>query len=107
AVRRRGEFVQLGVAAPRAILRGPCSAAWVDAGSGRIGFIFNVVGAGSGWLAVRHEGHELDLLGPLGRGFDLDGSKPAIIVAGGLGVAVFPGVVQALVARGRAVTVPR
>ena len=86
-------------------MRRPYSAAWADPDSGRIGFIFNVVGAGSGWLAVRHEGHELDLLGPLGRGFDLDGSKPAIIVAGGLGVAVFPGVVGALVARGRQVTV--
>jgi len=63
-----------------------------------------VVGAGSAWLANRHEGHELDLLGPLGRGFDLDGDAPAICVAGGLGVAVFPGVVQALKARGRAVT---
>src|SRR5207247_7762582 len=81
------------------------SAAWTDPDSGRIGFIFNVVGAGSGWLSVRHEGHELDLLGPLGRGFDLDGTEPAIIVAGGLGVAVFPGVVRTLVGRGRQVTV--
>ena len=100
-----GQFFQLAVAAPQTILRRPYSAAWADPGSGRIGFIFNVVGAGSGWLAVRHEGHELDLLGPLGRGFDLDGTEPAIIVAGGLGVAVFPGVVRALVARGRHVTV--
>ncbi len=100
-----GQFFQLAVAAPQTILRRPYSAAWADPGTGRIGFIFNVVGAGSGWLAVRHEGHELDLLGPLGRGFDLDGSEPVIIVAGGLGVAVFPGVVRALLARGRRVTV--
>ena len=100
-----GQFFQLAVAAPQTILRRPYSAAWMDPDSGRIGFIFNVVGAGSGWLAVRHEGHELDLLGPLGRGFDLYGTVPAIIVAGGLGVAVFPGVVRALVARGRHVTV--
>jgi dihydroorotate dehydrogenase electron transfer subunit len=100
-----GQFFQLAVAAPQTILRRPYSAAWADPNTGRIGFIFNVVGAGSGWLAVRHEGHELDLLGPLGRGFDLDGAEPVIIVAGGLGVAVFPGVVRALVARGRRVTV--
>ncbi|TMD81610.1 MAG: dihydroorotate dehydrogenase electron transfer subunit [Chloroflexi bacterium] len=100
-----GQFFQLAVAAPQTILRRPYSAAWADPQSGRIGFIFNVVGAGSGWLAVRHEGHELDLLGPLGRGFDLDRTGPAIIVAGGLGVAVFPGVVRALVGRGRHVTV--
>jgi dihydroorotate dehydrogenase electron transfer subunit len=100
-----GQFFQLAVSAPHTIFRRPYSAAWSDPASGRIGFIFNVVGAGSGWLAARHEGHELDVLGPLGRGFDLEGERPAVCVAGGLGVAVFPGVVQALVARGRTVTV--
>ena len=100
-----GQFFQLAVGAPHTILRRPYSAAWADPTTGRIGFIFNVVGAGSAWLANRHEGHEIDLLGPLGRGFELDGNYPAIVVAGGLGVAVFPGVVQALVARGRRVTV--
>jgi dihydroorotate dehydrogenase electron transfer subunit len=99
-----GQFFQLAVSAPHTILRRPYSAAWSDPASGRIGFIFNVVGAGSSWLSVRHEGHELDLLGPLGRGFDLEGERPAVCIAGGLGVAVFPGVVQALVARGRRVT---
>jgi dihydroorotate dehydrogenase electron transfer subunit len=99
-----GQFFQLAVSAPHTILRRPYSAAWSDPASGRIGFIFNVVGAGSAWLSVRHEGHEIDLLGPLGRGFALDGDGPAVCIAGGLGVAVFPGVVQALLARGRKVT---
>src|SRR5207302_3437520 len=101
---RPGQFFQLAVSAPQTILRRPYSAAWSDPASGRIGFIFNVVGAGSAWLSARHEGHEVDLLGPLGRGFELDGNTPAVCIAGGLGVAVFPGVVQALVARGRKVT---
>jgi dihydroorotate dehydrogenase electron transfer subunit len=101
---RPGQFFQVGVSAPHTVLRRPYSAAWSDPASGRIGFIFNVVGAGSSWLSVRQAGHELDLLGPLGRGFDLDGDRPALGIAGGLGVAVFPGVVHALVARGRKVT---
>ena len=99
-----GQFFQLAVSAPHTILRRPYSAAWSDPAGGLIGFIFNVVGAGSAWLSVRDEGHELDLLGPLGRGFDLEGDRPAVCIAGGLGVAVFPGVVQALVKRGRKVT---
>lgn len=99
-----GQFFQIAVGAQHTLLRRPYSAAWAEPASGRIGFIFNVVGAGSAWLANRHEGHELDLLGPLGRGFDLDGDGPAICIAGGLGVAVFPGVVQALAARRRPVT---
>jgi dihydroorotate dehydrogenase electron transfer subunit len=105
AVVKPGQFFQIAVAAPHTLLRRPYSAAWAEPASGRIGFIFNVVGSGSAWLANRHEGHELDLIGPLGHGFDLDGHRPAICIAGGLGVAVFPGVVQALVARRRPVTV--
>jgi dihydroorotate dehydrogenase electron transfer subunit len=100
-----GQFFQLAVSAPHTVLRRPYSAAWSDPARGRIGFIFNVVGAGSAWLAALDEGDELDLLGPLGRGFDLEGDRPAVCVAGGLGVAVFPGVVQALIAGGRTVTV--
>ena len=96
-----GQFFQIGVGGPHTLLRRPYSAAWADTSSGRIGFIFNVVGAGSAWLANRHAGHDLDLLGPLGRGFELDGDGPVVCVAGGLGVAVFPGVVQELIARGR------
>jgi dihydroorotate dehydrogenase electron transfer subunit len=100
-----GQFFQLAVGAPRTILRRPYSAAWSDPAGGCIGFIFNVVGAGSAWLGARDEGDELDVLGPLGRGFNLDGERPAICVAGGLGIAVFPGVVKVLIARGRTVTV--
>ncbi|TMC42612.1 MAG: hypothetical protein E6J25_07845 [Chloroflexi bacterium] len=100
-----GQFFQVGVRAPHTILRRPYSAAWSDPASGRLGFIFNVVGAGSAWLSVRDDGQALDLLGPLGRGFNLDRDRPVVCIAGGLGVAVFPGVVQALLARGRTVMV--
>jgi dihydroorotate dehydrogenase electron transfer subunit len=102
---RPGQFFQIGVGAAHTLLRRPYSAAWIDPKQGELGFIFNVVGAGSAWLAQRHQGDELDLLGPLGHGFDLEGDGPAVLVAGGLGVAVFPGVVAALLARRRPVTV--
>src|SRR3981189_2025044 len=84
-----GQFFQLAVGAPHTILRRPYSAAWSDPASGRIGFIFNVVGAGSAWLSVRHVGRGLDLLGPLGHGFELDRARSAVCIGGGLGVAVF------------------
>ncbi len=100
-----GQFFQLAVGGTHTLLRRPYSAAWSDPASGQIGFIFNVVGAGSAWLAGLREGDALDLLGPLGRGFDLEGERLAICVAGGLGIAVFPGVVQALIALGRTVIV--
>lgn len=100
-----GQFVQVAVSAPHTLLRRPYSVAWTDPQRGRFGLIFNVVGDGSAWLSARHEGDRLDVLGPMGRGFDLDGDGPAVIVAGGLGIAVFPGVARALQARGRRVLV--
>jgi dihydroorotate dehydrogenase electron transfer subunit len=99
-----GQFFQLAVGTPNTLLRRPYSAAWTDPVSGRLGFVFNIVGAGSAWLASLQPGAGIDIMGPLGRGFDLEGDGAAICIAGGLGVAVFSGVVAALVARGRQVT---
>lgn len=104
ATARPGQFFQLAVGARGAILRRPYSVAWADRETGRVGFIFNVVGAGSAWLASRQPGQVVDLLGPLGQGFAIEsGNRPAICIAGGLGVAPFPALVAALVAEGRAV----
>ena len=100
-----GQFFQVAVEAPHAILRRPYSVAWVDRRHGRVGFIFNVVGAGSAWLASRHAGDEVDILGPLGQGFAIEsGNHHAVCVAGGLGVATFPALVEELQAIGRQVT---
>jgi dihydroorotate dehydrogenase electron transfer subunit len=104
AAGRPGQFFQLAVNAPRAILRRPYSVAWIEPDRGQIGFIFNVVGIGSAWLASRREGDVIDLLGPLGQGFAIHpGSRPALCVAGGLGVAVFPALVSALTSSHRPV----
>lgn len=104
AAAKPGQFFQVAVEAPRAILRRPYSVAWTDQGEGRIGFIFNVVGAGSAWFASRRAGDEVDLLGPLGQGFKIEtGNRRAVCVAGGLGVAPFPALVKELQAIGRQV----
>ena len=50
--------------------------------------LYEVAGKGTGILAEKREGEELDILGPLGQGFNLpEGLKTAILVAGGMGVA--------------------
>ena len=49
------------------------------------------MGEGTNILAHKPIGSELDILGPLGNGFNLEGNyDTAIIVAGGLGAAPFP-----------------
>ncbi|MFZ1279824.1 MAG: dihydroorotate dehydrogenase electron transfer subunit, partial [Ignavibacteriaceae bacterium] len=71
------------------LLRRPFSICDVDGEN--IFLMFNVLGEGTKILANKQKGDLIDILGPLGNGFNLNGDyKNAIIVAGGLGSAPFP-----------------
>jgi dihydroorotate dehydrogenase electron transfer subunit len=53
--------------------------------------MFNVHGEGTRYLSEKKEGDILDILAPLGNGFNIEGDyKTAVIVAGGIGAAPFP-----------------
>jgi dihydroorotate dehydrogenase electron transfer subunit len=57
---------------------------------GQIELLFKVVGAGTAALAEKKPGDKVELLGPLGKGFDLAWCRKlstAVVVAGGVGVA--------------------
>jgi dihydroorotate dehydrogenase electron transfer subunit len=57
--------------------------------------MFNIYGEGTKILSKKNKGDEVDILGPLGHGFNLDGDyETAVITAGGLGAAPFPFVVR-------------
>ncbi len=67
------------------LLRRPISiCTWSD---GLIRIVFQVKGEGTKWLSERKPGDALDVLGPLGNGFNLDklGCRP-VFVGGGIGV---------------------
>jgi len=50
--------------------------------------LFKVVGKGTRLLAEKRIGDTLDIIGPLGTGFPMDGDfRQALLVAGGMGVA--------------------
>lgn len=53
--------------------------------------LYEVVGAGTAVLSRRKPGQSLDVIGPLGNGFDLQpkakGPQSSVLVAGGIGVA--------------------
>ncbi len=56
-----------------------------------ISFQFNLVGEGTKILSQKEKGEVLDIIGPLGVGFNLLGDfENVIIVAGGIGAAPFP-----------------
>lgn len=70
------------------LLRRPISVAWAgwDEPKDLATLIFEVRGEGTRWLSQRKAGDELNVMGPLGNGFDV--SKPGryLLVGGGIGV---------------------
>lgn len=59
-----------------------------DLGEGGIAILFKVVGKGTSGLSKMQAGNKIDVLGPLGKGFDIAAdSKNLLLVGGGIGIA--------------------
>ena len=70
------------------LLRRPLSIHRVDKEKGEIFILFQVVGEGTKLLADRTIGDDLDIMGPIGNGFNIyPESKKIVIIGGGIGVA--------------------
>ncbi|MBE0417373.1 MAG: dihydroorotate dehydrogenase electron transfer subunit [Coriobacteriia bacterium] len=102
---RSGQFVHVRLAHGTSfILRRPFSVHRVR--GERIEILYQVLGTGTRTLAEREAGDEMDLIGPLGHGWEIPpGIAHALLVAGGLGVAPLGMLAEELAARGVAVTV--
>lgn len=58
-----------------------------DAENGEVRFIFEVKGQGTAELAKREAGDLIDVMGPLGHGFEIkDNVKNPVVIGGGIGV---------------------
>ena len=69
------------------MLRRPLSFSRIDPKKGEAGILLQVVGSGTAWLYDQHVGEELDLLGPLGQGFEEPNPElPWLLVGGGVGI---------------------
>ncbi|MBN1827991.1 MAG: dihydroorotate dehydrogenase electron transfer subunit [Deltaproteobacteria bacterium] len=62
----------------------------------RLEILYRVTGEGTDSLSRLHEGDKIGLLGPLGRGFDIDpAAQRVVLVAGGMGIAPLMRLAQA------------
>lgn len=70
---------------------------------GTLEILFSVVGRGTALLSRRKVGETMDILGPLGVPYGVDGGEwtTALLVAGGLGVAPMPILSDALRSQGK------
>lgn len=87
---RAGQFVHLRVnrRSSDPLLRRPISILLADPQAGEVRLLVRKVGRGTELLAEMAEGAAVDLLGPLGNGFDLpQPGRDILLVAGGVGVA--------------------
>lgn len=86
-----GQFVMIGFGLDHLdppFLPRPFSIGWRGA-DGRIGLLVREFGEGTRRLGALRAGDEVQLLGPLGRPFDVPVDRPLVCVAGGVGLAPF------------------
>lgn len=85
-----GQFVNIKCCeGAQALLRRPFCICSADGKNGSYDIMFQKKGTGTNLLTQKKPGDTLDVLGPLGNGFDMDPGYKRIAVIGG-GIGVFP-----------------
>ena len=79
-----GQFVH--IKADGFFLRRPISISEIDKTAGTISIVFEQRGEGTKKMLELQESDLIDMLAPLGNGFNTEGIKKALIVGGGIGV---------------------
>lgn len=103
---RAGQFVHVRTGdLAGLVLRRPFSINTADPATGTLTIHFRAVGRGTEWFTRLRVGDRIDLLGPLGRPFEVDPrSRHLLLIAGGLGIAGVRALADEAVRDGRAVT---
>ena len=103
---RAGQFVHVRTGDfSGMVLRRPFSLNTADAATGMVTIHFRVIGRGTEWFTRLRPGDEIDLLGPLGRPFEVDPrSRHLLLIAGGLGMAGVRMLADEAIRDGRQVT---
>jgi dihydroorotate dehydrogenase electron transfer subunit len=102
---RAGQFVHVRTSDYSGlVLRRPFSINTLDRATGVITIHFRITGKGTEWLARTRAGESVEMLGPLGRPFELDArTRHVLLVAGGLGMAGVRSLADQALADGRQV----
>ena len=103
---RAGQFVHVRTGDfSGMVLRRPFSLNTTDASTGIVTIHYRVIGRGTEWFTRLRPGDTVDMLGPLGRPFEVDPrSQHLLLVAGGLGMAGVRMLADEAIRDGRQVT---
>jgi dihydroorotate dehydrogenase electron transfer subunit len=103
---RAGQFVHVRTGDYSGlVLRRPFSINTADVATGMVTIHFRTIGRGTEWFTRLRPGDEIDMLGPLGRPFEVDPrSRHLLLIAGGLGMAGIRALADEAIRDGRQVT---
>ena len=103
---RAGQFVHVRTGDYSGlVLRRPFSINTADVATGIITIHFRTIGRGTEWFTRLRPGDAIDMLGPLGRPFEVDPrSRHLLLIAGGLGMAGIRFLADEAIRDGRQVT---
>jgi dihydroorotate dehydrogenase electron transfer subunit len=91
---------EIGLPPVKALLRRPFSISRIQQPDG-VEILLRIRGTGGSMLAAKKPGESLDIIGPLGRGFQISPDlRTAVIVTGGIGLAPVPFLVTTLFNQG-------
>ncbi|WP_175614801.1 dihydroorotate dehydrogenase electron transfer subunit [Piscibacillus halophilus] len=88
-ISRPGQFVHIKIGEGSThMLRRPFSIADYNIKANQLTIIYKLIGDGTEWLSHRRTGENLNVLGPLGNGFEVEGIKDEhiLVIGGGVGV---------------------
>jgi dihydroorotate dehydrogenase electron transfer subunit len=80
-----GQFITLFCKDCSRLLPRPISICEIDQKRERIRIVYRVAGKGTQEFSMWKEADEVDIMGPLGNGFILEGSRP-LLIGGGIGI---------------------
>jgi dihydroorotate dehydrogenase electron transfer subunit len=103
---RAGQFVHVRAGDYSGlVLRRPFSINTMDPATSTLTIHFRVIGRGTSWFTQLRPGDRIEMLGPLGRPFEVDPrSRHLLLVAGGLGMAGVRSLADEAIRDGRQVT---
>jgi len=80
-----GQFVDLYTADGSKLLPRPISICEIDKDAQTLRLVYRIAGGGTKEFSKLISGNTIDIMGPLGNGFNLEGKK-AILIGGGIGI---------------------
>lgn len=80
-----GQFISLYSKDGSKLLPRPISICEIDKNEGTLRIVYRIAGAGTAEFSQLKAGDTIDVMGPLGNGFPMEGTK-AIIIGGGIGI---------------------